>query len=193
MASFFAPPSIITISYRHKHFGVFQYTEPWLARFKVSPADVIFPPNSAKKELISRPSIWCLSPCQTIQRRELHFVSCQHETTTTGCTKKKNTQTLAWPRAAAATAAAITAYTWVSVDTSAWRQSKSPRWAVYRWSQGPATGRQAWPHARRPSLPLVATGDRGLLCVELTAPSQRIGTLASLPDLLLLLLLLLQL
>lgn len=83
------------------------------------------------------------------------------------------------------TAPAITLYALcmqVSIDTSARRPSKSPCWAVYRWSQGPATGRQAWLRARRLSLPLVATGDRGLLCVELTAPSQRIETLASLPN-----------
>lgn len=80
------------------------------------------------------------------------------------------------------TAPAITLYAQVCIDTSARRPSKSPCWAVYRWSQGPATGRQAWLRARRLSLLLVATGDRGLLCVELTAPSQRIETLASLLD-----------
>lgn len=49
-------------------------------------------------------------------------------------------------------------------------------------SRGPATGRRAWLLARRLRLLLVAAGDGGLLCVELTPPLQCIETLASSPE-----------
>lgn len=48
-----------------------------------------------------------------------------------------------------------------------------PHRAVYRWSRGPLLlARQAWLLVcRARALLLVATGDRGLLCVGLTAPT----------------------
>lgn len=74
-------------------------------------------------------------------------------------------------------AAAVTRLARVFVATHARRVNHPAE--LSRRSRGPATGRQAW-LAARSSLPLVATGDRGLLCVELTASSLRIETLASL-------------
>lgn len=101
---------------------------------------VLYPANSVKKEPIS----WAVHSI-------FITVSNNPNVRTAACfMSKRKTQTSAWLRAAAAKR--------VSVDTSAWRQSKSPCRAVYRWSQGPATGFHAWLRARRPRTP--AGGNR---------------------------------